>query len=88
MLVDMTVFLLARLHRYRLRQLVAGEGLPPDLVPEPLIIACPRCDAEYFADLEPTAGEPLMLEPDEWEAVSRLEDECPNHAHRFHVGEG
>ena len=66
-----TRFLLARIHRARLRELVA----------------CPRCGDEYFADLNPNESEPQWLQEDEWEALVRLDEECPDHAHRFVVGE-
>ena len=82
-----TRFLLARIHRARLRELVAAHGIPAELVPEPLVIACPRCGDEFFADIGPDEGEPRWLEEDEWEATVRLEGECPDHAHRFFVGE-
>ena len=65
----------------------AGHGIPAELVPEPLLITCPRCGDEFFADIGPDEGEPRWLEEDEWEATVRLEGECPDHAHRFFVGE-
>ena len=79
-------FLLARLHHARLRELVAGYGIPAELVPEPRIIQCPRCGDEFFADIDPAGDEPRWLEEDEWEALVRLDGECPDHAHRFAVG--
>ena len=77
----------ARLHRARLRELVTGHAIPAELVAAPLLIACPRCGDEFFADLGPDESEPRFYESDEWEAVVRLDRECPDHAHRFAVGE-
>lgn len=50
----------------------------------PLRIACPSCGLGYVADRD--AAEPWDLEALEWEAVSRLAGECPDHPHRFAVG--
>lgn len=67
----------ARVHRTRLRELIAAVPVFGDQSPEPLMIACPACGDEFFADLEAL----------EWGALVRLEGECPDHAHRFAVGE-
>ncbi len=73
------------MHRARFRELVAGEGLPAELVPEVLRIACPRCGDWYFADLDQQDAEPFDLEAQEWAALVRLESECPDHSHSFVV---
>ncbi len=52
----------AGVHRARFRELVAGEGLSAELVPEPIRITCPRCGDWYFADLGPEEPEPWDLE--------------------------
>ena len=52
----------AGVHRARFRELVAGEGLPAELVPEPVRITCPRCGDWYLADLGPEEPEPWDLE--------------------------
>ena len=80
----MVRFLMARVHRGRYRQLVAGAGLPSEAVPDVALIACPVCGHEYFADLEPGA-EPWDEEALEWLALELLAGECPDHAHRFVV---
>ena len=83
----MTTFLMARIHPGRLRELVAAWNLPPEYAPiDMIIVACPRCGAEFFPDLDPEE-EPITLEEDEWAARVRLDGECPDHAHRFEVGE-
>lgn len=79
--------LMSRVHRARLRELVAGEGLPSELVPDVLDLQCPRCGEPYFADLGPEEPEPPELEWLEYRAVRRLLRECPDHAHRFDISE-
>ena len=61
----MTRFLLARSHRARRRELVAGHGIPAELVPEPMLITCPQCGDELFAGIGPDESEPRFLESDE-----------------------
>ena len=56
-----TRFLLARLHRARVRALVAGHGIPAELVPEPLMIACPACGDEFFTDIGPDEGDAIFI---------------------------
>lgn len=68
-----------------LRALIAQVPLFGEQPPEPVMIACPRCGDDYFADLAPYE-EPATLEEDEWAALVRLEVECPDHAHRFTIG--
>ncbi len=80
----MITFLLARLHRTRLHELVAARELPTEFAPDVVRIACPKCGDEFFADLEPEE-EPILLDQAEWAAVVRLDEECPDHAHRFEV---
>ena len=79
-------FLHAQLHLYRLRELITSVPVFGDRPPEPLLIACPKCGDQFFGDLEPYE-EPWDLEALEWAALVRLEGECPDHAHRFAVGE-
>ena len=76
------IVLHARVHRARYRELVAAEGLALDAAPEPVLFACPRCGDEFFLDLD-TDTEPWDVEEAEWQAVTRLDGECPDHAHRF-----
>ena len=64
---------------------MAGEGLPAELVPEVLRIACHRCRDWYFADLDPQDVEPFDLGAQEWAALVRLEQECPDHPHSLVV---
>jgi hypothetical protein len=52
--------------------------------PDPLIVACPRCEDQFFADFTPY-DELLALEEIERATLQRLEHECPGHAHRFEV---
>ncbi len=79
-------FLLASLYRAEYRALIAAEGIPLDVVPDVVDVACPRCGALYVAELAPDE-EPWELEAREWMALCRLNTECPNHAHRFVVSE-
>ena len=79
-------FLHARIYRQRYRELIAEVPVFGDRPPEPFTIACPKCGDVYLAELAPY-DEPWDLEEQEWEAVVRLDDECPDHAHRFEVGE-
>jgi hypothetical protein len=51
-----------------------------------LLIGCPRCRDQYFADIEREA-EPLALQEARWAARVRLAEECPDHSHWFVVGE-
>ncbi len=74
----MTRFLHAVLHRDRLRLLWQNELL------KLLVVICPKCGDEFFADLEPS-DDPSELEEESCEALTRLESECPDHAHRFVV---
>jgi hypothetical protein len=74
----------ARIHRAELRALIAASPIFGEQPPEPVLIACPRCGDEYVADLGPY-DEPETLEGDEWAALVRLDEECPDHAHRFSV---
>ena len=79
-------FLHARIHRVRLLELMRvwrGQGLP---VPHILLISCPCCRDQYFADVEREA-EPLALQEAQWAARVRLAEECPDHPHRFAVEE-
>lgn len=64
----------ARLYNDRLRELVAARHLPREMAPVSGWFACPRCDLQFFLDLEPE-DEPSDIEECEWEAVSRLEAE-------------
>lgn len=75
----------ARIHRARLRELIAAVPVFGDRPPEPVILSCPTCGDEFFADLAPYE-EPFDLEELEWEALTWLDRECPDHAHRFEVG--
>ena len=49
------------------------------------VVACPHCGALYLAETEP-GEETGELEDQEWEAIGRLADECPDHASYFIVG--
>ena len=77
-------FLLARLHRGRLADILTDLAILGPWPPEPLLAVCPRCGLEYFAD---------VAHPDEsvdWEwvegaALLRLHRECPDHAAGFTV---
>jgi hypothetical protein len=78
-------FLLASLYRREYRAMIAAEGIPLDVAPDP-VVRCPRCDVLYVADLAPDA-DPWDLEAAEWQAVVRLDGECPGHAHAFGVAD-
>lgn len=72
-------------HGKRYRDLLAMKPLPHEEPPEPLEVTCPRCGDVYVAELDPYEEWP-DLEELEWEAVSALERECPDHPHYFEVG--
>jgi hypothetical protein len=72
-------------HRARYRELIAIRPIPGQEPPEPLTVDCPRCGDRYVAELHPYEEWP-DLEEQEWEAVTALEAECPEHAHFFEVG--
>ena len=77
-------FLLARLHRSRLHEVIDARIALGRWAPAPLLAVCPRCGLEYFAD---TAH---IDESVNWEWVQgvaqlRLYRECPNHPARFPV---
>ena len=79
-------FLHAQPHLYRLRELITSVPVFGERPPEPVVIRCPRCLDQWFADLEPYE-ELSDLEELEWEAQAKLFKECPDHSHRFTVGE-
>ena len=68
----------AVLHRDRIRLLWQNEPL------KLVLVICPKCGDEFFADLE-SSGDPSELDDESCEALTRLERECPDHAHRFVV---
>lgn len=78
-------FLLASLYRDRYRELVADLPIFGERPPEPFTVECPTCGALYLAD-KTTYDEPYDLDGLEWEALTRLADECPDHPHAFAVG--
>ena len=77
----------AGVHRARFRELVAGEDLLAELVPEVLRLACPRCGDWYVADLDPEVPEPWDLEGQEWAALQVLGRLCSDHVHSFQVSD-
>ena len=80
----MTHLLHARLHRLRLRDVAAGCTREGGL-PRPMLVVCPTCGEVFFADPGP-ASNPGARELEEWEALAKLDGECPDHPHRFTVG--
>ena len=77
-------FLHARIHRVRLLQLMATWRARRVGLPDVLLISCPRCRDQYFADVERNV-ELLALQEARWAARVRLAQECPDHPHRFTV---
>ena len=63
----------------------SAEGLALDAAPEPVLFACPRCGDEFFLDLDHDC-EVWDADALEWQALVRLDGECPDHPHRFEVG--
>lgn len=45
---------------------------------------CPTCQYPYLAVLDPHEAT-RDLQGDVWKALRRLNQECPDHAHRFEV---
>ena len=86
----MTRFLHARLHWERLRELLAAQDRFSDDLLTLVLVLCPTCGHEFFADIRPTQtlwkSALLWLESDKRSARFLLECECPDHAHRFAVG--
>jgi hypothetical protein len=79
----MTRFLHARLHRSRLRDVVAAHLAADAGSPRPVMAIYPTCGDAFFAD--PTrVGHRSALEV--WEALAKLDGECPDHPHWFTVG--
>ena len=72
----------ARIHRVRLLQLMASWR--SRALPDVLLIDCPRCHDQYFADAEREV-EPFLLQEARWAARVQLAQECPDHPHRFIV---
>ena len=81
----MTRLLHARLHRRRLRDMVTAQLAREERLPRPMLVVCPTCGEVFFADPGPV-GSPRERELEEWEALARLDGECPDHPHRFIVG--
>ena len=79
-------FLHARIHRARLLQLLVSWRSYGQPVFNVLLISCPRCRDQYFADVERDV-ELLTLQEARWAARVRLAQECPDHPHRFTVEE-
>ena len=83
----MHYFYHARVHRQFLAALTAARDAAPALVPGAAIVTCPTCGDSFFPHVAP--GEPpALLAADIDAALRRLTGECPDHAHRFVVGEG
>ena len=81
----MTRLLHARLHRLRLRAVAAAGLACGDGLPCPMFVVCPTCGEVFFADPGPVSS-PGARELEEWEALAKLDGECPDHPHRFTVG--
>ena len=81
----LTRFLHAHLHRSRLRELVATQLAVNGLPSQPVLTVCPTCGQAYFADVGPDI-DAWELELEMWEAVARLDGECPDHPYWFIVG--
>lgn len=79
------LFLHVAVHRARYRELVAAEPIPGLTAPEPVTVACPKCGDLFVAELDPY-DEPPDLEEQEWEGMSLLARECPDHPHYFETG--
>ena len=81
----MPTLLHARVHRDRFRRLMNMAARADELV-APLTVACPGCGDPYFVDRLWTAGavdEATIVR----QAIRRLREECPDHAHWFAVPE-
>jgi hypothetical protein len=81
----MTIFLHARLHRAQLRNQVTLQLAASYHPPTPRCVACPTCGDLFFADREVASG-PDVRELEAWEALAKLDAECPDHPHWFTVG--
>ena len=75
-------FLHARIHALELRAL-DDQGVSLD-DPKLLVVRCPRCRDPYFAQVLAQLG-PRDRESLKYRATTRLNRECPDHAHRFEV---
>ena len=75
-------FLHARIHALESQalddQTVSLDGL------ESVVVRCPRCRDPYVAQV-PTQLGPRDRESLTYRATTRLNRECPDHAHRFEV---
>lgn len=81
----MTTFLHAMIHRERLRRFSLAPAHPDRPLRQPLLAFCPTCGESYFTEQEPNSGS-RRQSLETWEAVARLDGECPDHPHHFAVG--
>ena len=81
----MTVFFHTRVHRTQLHELVTAQLTGSRRPPQPRLVVCPTCGDAYFAN-RPAASSRSVRELEEWEALAKLDGECPDHPHWFLVG--
>lgn len=80
----MTDYLHSAIYSRRMRRFTQAEipaGSPPR---QPMLALCPSCGETYFAEQEPLRTHSQTMES--WEALAKLDGECPDHPHRFAVG--
>ena len=78
-------FLHAQIHRVLLAELVTAQLAADKSPPRQSVAICPTCGQTYVADIEPHEN-PLDLDLEGWEALAKLDGECPDHPHSFVVG--
>lgn len=79
-----TEYLHTVVHMERLSRFARGAPASDRPVRQPLLAFCPTCGEGYFAEQERGHSRQQVLES--WEAIARLDGECPDHPHRFAVG--
>lgn len=81
----MTAFLHARLHRDQLRDTVTAQLATAKTPPRLWLVLCPSCGDTFFAD-RGADSDVCASELEQWEALAKLDGECPDHPHWFVVG--
>lgn len=75
----------ARLYLARWRELQFADMPMLVTLPFPVAIVCPRCAMGYFAELTELPSD-VNVSAAERQVTTRLNGECPDHAHRFALG--
>ncbi len=83
--IGMTTFLHTRVHQAIYRERYGALTVKDARRMSAVHVTCPRCRTLYFAEQRPLEDD--EVETDVADARLRLAWECPDHPHRFSVGE-